>query len=65
MVRAHKLRVLALNLAEDLKNTRKRISEFTDWNDDKRLGGALAVIAHTAYHLGAVRQMLRVVKSRG
>ena len=55
---------LRKNLGEDLKNTRKRISEFTDWSDE-RLGGALAVIAHTALHLGAIRQMLLVIRNRG
>lgn len=28
--------------------------------DDNNVGGALAVIAHTAYHLGAIRQLARL-----
>jgi len=33
----------------------------TDWQA-LHLGGAMASVSHLAYHLGAVRQMLRVVK---
>jgi len=29
--------------------------------DEERLRGALGVLVHTAYHLGAVRQMIRVI----
>jgi len=29
-----------------------------DWNDDDRVGGAMAIIVHTAYHLGEIRQAL-------
>jgi hypothetical protein len=56
---------LRKQLADDLQKTRSRIAEITDWNDDKRLGGALAIVAHTAFHLGAIRQMLLVIKQRG
>lgn len=52
-------------LADDLQKTRTRIAGITDWNNDKHLGGVLAIIAHTAFHLGAIRQMLLVVKQRG
>jgi hypothetical protein len=31
-----------------------------DWNDE-RIGGALAIIAHTAFHNGAIRQILKAV----
>lgn len=40
----------------------KLITSFDDWNDERKLGGALGVIVHTAYHLGAIRQIVRVVK---
>jgi hypothetical protein len=30
---------------------------------ERPVGGALAIMAHTAYHLGAVRQLARMVKS--
>ncbi len=35
------------------------------WNDANFLKGALAVIAHGAYHLGAIRQILRRFEAGG
>ena len=34
------------------------IQEFPAWPSDYEIGGAIAVIAHTAYHLGEIRQAL-------
>lgn len=31
------------------------MDSFVDWNDERKLGGAMGVLAHTAYHLGAIR----------
>ncbi len=51
----------ALNkqLAETHDRLIQLLKSFENWNDDKRIGGALAVIAHTAFHIGAIRQILR------
>ncbi len=38
------------------------IKSFDDWNDERKLGGALGILTHTAYHLGAIRQFMKVVK---
>ena len=38
------------------------IDNITDWNRDM-LGGAIGAIAHAAYHLGAIRQILRQLKA--
>ncbi len=40
----------------------KQINSFEDWNDDKKIGGAMAVVVHTAFHIGAIRQILKIVK---
>lgn len=53
---------------ETLKNTLKNqyqemmvlLESFDDWDDDK-VGIPMAVLAHTAYHLGAIRQLIRFV----
>jgi hypothetical protein len=37
----------------DLRNKMLAIS---DWNDERTLGGAWALIVHTAYHLGEIRR---------
>jgi len=35
---------------------------FDSWDNDSRLGGAVAIVVHTAHHLGEIRQMLCVLK---
>ncbi len=48
-------------LNQHLKATYERISALLhtvdDWDDD-RIGGSLAIVVHTAYHLGEIRQAL-------
>jgi len=50
---------------EKLENTYRRINkalhENKSWNE-KAIGGAMAVIVHTAYHLGEIRQALCTLK---
>ncbi len=53
---------LRKNLRETHDRVMRLIKGFDDWNDERRLGGALGIIVHTAYHLGAIRQIIRVVK---
>lgn len=50
---------LRKELESDYAKLRAHLNSFPDWNDDKRLGGALGIIVHTAYHLGAIRQIMR------
>ena len=53
---------LRKNLADDYNDIQTRLGGIENWNDERNLGGAMAIIAHTAFHLGAIRQILRVVK---
>jgi hypothetical protein len=53
---------LRQQLADDYRDIRAYLGEITDWNDEKRLDGALGIVAHTAFHLGAIRQILRAVR---
>lgn len=39
------------------------VQETTDWPSETEIGGAMAVIAHTAYHLGEIRQALCTLKA--
>jgi hypothetical protein len=52
-------------LKSKLKDTYGRIEKmFHDnevWNDDS-IGGSLAIVVHTAYHLGEIRQALCTLK---
>lgn len=50
-------------LKEDYERLSDRFKSMADWNDESRLGGALAIIVHTAYHLGAIRQIAHIAKS--
>ena len=44
-------------------SVRDLVESFDDWMGEDQLAGALAVIVHTAYHLGEIRQALCTVKS--
>ena len=35
---------------------------FTTWDGEDEIGGALAILVHTAYHLGEIRQALCTIK---
>ena len=49
-----------------LKETYQRfismLKSIEDWNNERPIGGALAIAVHTAYHLGEIRQAMCVVK---
>src|SRR5512138_2156931 len=51
---------------DQLKETYQRVismlKNFEEWNDERPIGGALAIAVHTAYHLGEIRQAMCVVK---
>ncbi len=38
------------------------VGDIETWGDENAIGGAMAVVVHTAYHLGEIRQALCVVK---
>jgi hypothetical protein len=50
------------NLRREAENWRKAVADKTAW-DDKSAAGALSSAAHTAYHLGAIRQILAAMDS--
>lgn len=49
-----------------LRTTYQRVRAFVesyhDWNTENSIGGALSIVAHTAYHLGEIRQATCTVK---
>ena len=53
-------------LKQQLKQTFQRVLDlmhgFEAWDDETYIGGALAILVHTAYHLGEIRQALCTVK---
>ncbi|MDQ3750824.1 MAG: DinB family protein [Acidobacteriota bacterium] len=49
------------NVRRDYEKTAEAFQTIENWNDDN-IGEAMAIVAHTAYHLGAIRQILKAVK---
>jgi hypothetical protein len=49
---------LKRELREAYETLMEELRAVESWDDDT-VGGALAVLAHTAYHLGAIRQLAR------
>jgi hypothetical protein len=50
-------------LRANYERIKQLIAETPTWQSARQIGGAIAVIAHTAYHLGELRQALCVLKS--
>ncbi len=46
------------NVRRDYEKTAEAFQTIENWNDDN-IGEAMAIVAHTAYHLGAIRQMIK------
>ena len=53
-------------LKRELKQTYKRLNtlfhDTENWNDEDTVGAAMAIVVHTAYHLGEIRQALCILK---
>jgi hypothetical protein len=54
-------RKLRADLRRETESWRRVVAERTSW-DDMSAAGALSSAAHTAYHLGAIRQILAATK---
>lgn len=54
-------------IQDELRQSYGRITQLvhdtSHWPSEREIGGAIAVIAHTAYHLGEIRQALCTLKS--
>ena len=53
--------ILRQNLREKADTWQSAVSRRTEW-DDLNAAGALSTIAHTAYHLGSIRQILAAAR---
>jgi hypothetical protein len=54
-------RTLRDKLRKELETWRNALLRLTNW-EDVTAAGAISTVAHTAYHLGAIRQILAAVK---
>ena len=50
--------ILREGMRKSYENVLRCFAEIETWNQDN-IGDAMAIIAHTAYHLGAIRQMIK------
>lgn len=53
---------LKVSLRESYSRIKLLISETPEWSNERQIGGAIAAIVHTAYHLGEIRQALCTLK---
>jgi hypothetical protein len=53
---------LKSSLRESYDRIKTLIDDTTEWSSEQQIGGAIAIIVHTAYHLGEIRQALCTVK---
>ena len=53
-------------LKQDLRHTQQSVlaamNDLDVWEGEDDIGASLAILAHTAFHLGQIRQSLCVVK---
>ena len=49
-------------LRESYDRIKALIGATTEWSSEQQIGGAIATIVHTAYHLGEIRQALCTLK---
>jgi hypothetical protein len=61
-VTAGEWEVLKTRLRESYQRVRATMEGFDSWDNDSRVGGAVAIVVHTAHHLGEIRQMLCVLR---
>lgn len=46
---------------ESYRSLVSTIEAVEDWKGEDDIGGSLAILAHTAYHLGAIKQILKAI----
>jgi hypothetical protein len=49
-------------LRESYERIKQIISATTEWPSEDHIAGAMAIVVHTAYHLGEIRQALCTLK---
>jgi hypothetical protein len=49
-------------LRQTYERTKEMVQSYDRWDTENSLGGAIAIVAHTAYHLGEIRQATCTLK---
>ncbi|MBK7895617.1 MAG: hypothetical protein WAS33_06255 [Candidatus Promineifilaceae bacterium] len=50
-------------LRDSYNKIKQLIHDQAEWQNEREIGGAIAMIVHTAYHLGEIRQALCTLRS--
>lgn len=53
---------LKARLRDSYTRVRATLERLDSWDNNHRVGGAVAIVVHTAHHLGEIRQMLCVLR---
>jgi hypothetical protein len=53
---------IKISLRESYNRIKQLIADTSEWPSEREIGGAIATIVHTAYHLGEIRQALCTLK---
>jgi hypothetical protein len=62
-VTAEEWNTIKLQLRESYDRIKQLIGDTTEWPSEDQIAGAIAIVVHTAYHLGEIRQALCTVKA--
>jgi len=52
-------------LRQSYQRVLETLRSIEDWNGENAIAGALAIVVHSAYHLGEIRQALCTIKQAG
>lgn len=61
-VSAEEWEAIKAALRESYERIQRLIADTQEWPSEQHVGGAIAAIVHTAYHLGEIRQALCTLK---
>lgn len=50
------------NLKQTYLRVNRELRKLETWDEEEQIGGAMAIVVHTAYHLGEIRQALCTLK---
>jgi hypothetical protein len=62
-VTAEEWHTIKLQLRESYDRIKQLISDTAEWPSEDHIAGVIAIVVHTAYHLGEIRQALCTVKA--
>jgi hypothetical protein len=62
-VDAEQWQAIQAELRDSYVRTQDLLKTTADWPSEREIGGAIAMITHTAYHLGEIRQAMCVLKN--